>query len=618
MCKDLIEILPSFDVISFDIFDTLLLRPFVKPTDLFYVMERDEHCEGFAQARIAGEQRAQAKVRAARRAEATLDEIYHEIPEWEKLKDAEIKAEKRFLTVNPEMLAVYEKAKSLGKKVIITSDMYMPVGVLQDILISKGVVGWDGFYVSSECQLKKSTGTVYEKILNEVGVGADKILHIGDNNYSDVIRANENGIVAYWYQKIIDKFYEECPFVKVFLGDGKSLGKRLFVGSMALGWHIYKCEHPDWTYWNRIGFLFAGALGYAYMRFVGQNAKNRGFSHLMFVARDGYILKKIFNVLYPDIHTDYFYASRVQALLGIKYFGRTESGIKVRRRYCLKYLEKKCGTDLTLEEKDHYEATGELPPDAQRVLDAAAMEKQNEARNYLSRFSIDHKKTAIVDGDSTHLTVQKFVSSIIGCDIYTFYLFTNLPVENGDTMACADWDMRYLHFAEFLFGAPTPPLDDIVHGEVVYQTNVPFFEQYKGKCSVEISEGAVSAARCLNEVCVEFNHDLWLDWNDSFMDGLTILDKEMFSIARNSVAVAHETGYQPLLCPSEVPRTKKLFGCTLFIAKNQRRGVERNRVLLLFGKIKILELPLSKWGCLMANLHRFTTFFRRILRCRLH
>ncbi|GAA7596542.1 hypothetical protein HpMMM16_03880 [Helicobacter pylori] len=38
MCKFLDEAkseILKYDVISFDIFDTLLLRPFIKPTDLF-------------------------------------------------------------------------------------------------------------------------------------------------------------------------------------------------------------------------------------------------------------------------------------------------------------------------------------------------------------------------------------------------------------------------------------------------------------------------------------------------------------------------------------------------------------------------------------------------------
>lgn len=45
----------KYDVISFDIFDTLLLRPFIKPTDLFWYIETKYDIQGFCQARILAE-----------------------------------------------------------------------------------------------------------------------------------------------------------------------------------------------------------------------------------------------------------------------------------------------------------------------------------------------------------------------------------------------------------------------------------------------------------------------------------------------------------------------------------------------------------------------------------
>ena len=470
------------------------------------------------------------------------------------------------------------------------------------MLRKNGIEGWDGFYVSSDQHGAKWSGALYDLVLKKTGITPDRILHIGDNANSDVCKANEKGIVAYGYQKVIDNYYEECPFAREFLRRDSSLEKRLFVGAMALGWHIYRCEHPNWTYWNKIGFLFAGSLGYAYMRLVGESARKHGFSHLMFVARDGYILQKIFNVLYPNVRTDYFYASRLQALLGIKYFGRTEIGIKVRRRYCIRYLEETLKVALTEDQKEKYEEMGILPDDAQKALDEVAQEKRTEAESYLLRFEINPGTTAIVDGDSTHFTVQKFVSAIVGHDVFTYYLFTNRPVENAETMACADWDMRYLHFAEFLFGAPTPPLEDVVHGEIIYKTDIPFFEQFKVTCSSEISDGAVASAAVLAKTMSGFNHDIWLDLNDAFMDCVTCFDKEMFSLARNSIAIAHESGYQPLLIARQESRRKTLFGRTLFLVQTKRRGVSRFCSLLLFGRINILELSLSDWNNLTGRL----------------
>lgn len=595
MKSDIIQILPYFDLVSFDIFDTLLLRPFVKPTDLFYKMEYDEEAKGFAEARTEGEKRAHAKARANGRAEATFDEIYAEIPQWTEMKEKELATERMCLTINPEIVEVWNAAKAMGKKVIIASDMYLPMKYLQAVLREKGIDGWDGFFLSNEIGAQKWTGTLFQEILSEFGVVSDKVLHIGDDDHSDVKMANAQGIVAYGYQKIINKFFEELPFIKHFLENDELPRTRLLVGALALGWHLYKYEHPAWTYWNRLGYLFAGPLGYAYMRFVGENARIRGIDHLMFVARDGYILQKIFNILYPNVRTDYFYASRAQAFLGIKYFGKTEVGMRARRRYCLKYIEKELGQVLNDEQKDRYESTGELPPNAREVLETVALRMQKEAKAYLAKFDIESDKTAIVDGDSTHFTVQKFVSSIIGHDIFTYYLFTNLPVENGATMACADWDMRYQNFAEFLFGAPTPPVDDIVEGKVLYKHDVPFFEKFKMDVSSAITDGAVASARVLNTFSVEFNHDMWLDWNDSFMDNMSVPDVEMFTLARNSISIGHETEYHPIIKPSEKPSRKTILGKTLFLAKTFRRGVTRRRVLLLFGKIPIIELSLADW-----------------------
>ena len=55
LSDDLKNKINKAEVISFDIFDTLLLRPYLKPTDLFRHMEEVYHANGFATARIEAE-----------------------------------------------------------------------------------------------------------------------------------------------------------------------------------------------------------------------------------------------------------------------------------------------------------------------------------------------------------------------------------------------------------------------------------------------------------------------------------------------------------------------------------------------------------------------------------
>ena len=77
LLDDIKSEIDSHEIISFDIFDTLLLRPYVKPTDLFLHLEKLLNKEGFAQARIEAEQKARKK--HSDKEDITIDEIYDEI-----------------------------------------------------------------------------------------------------------------------------------------------------------------------------------------------------------------------------------------------------------------------------------------------------------------------------------------------------------------------------------------------------------------------------------------------------------------------------------------------------------------------------------------------------------
>jgi len=103
-------------VVSFDIFDTLLLRPYIKPTDVFVHMERALERPGFATERVDAERRT--RIRHRELEDITLDMIYDEIDdEYRDMKQRELDWEEMVLRANPEMKAVYDYAKARGAKV---------------------------------------------------------------------------------------------------------------------------------------------------------------------------------------------------------------------------------------------------------------------------------------------------------------------------------------------------------------------------------------------------------------------------------------------------------------------------------------------------------------------
>lgn len=102
------------EVVSFDIFDTLLVRPYIRPTDLFLHIEKIYKKPFFHNARITAEYNARIK---SLKEDITLDEIYMQMPkEFQFMKDIELEWEMMVLRPNPEMQIIWEHAKESGKK----------------------------------------------------------------------------------------------------------------------------------------------------------------------------------------------------------------------------------------------------------------------------------------------------------------------------------------------------------------------------------------------------------------------------------------------------------------------------------------------------------------------
>ena len=95
--------LEKYDVVSFDIFDTLLKRNVQNPTDVFRYIEQKNNLEGFAEKRILAEINARKKKNGN---EILLSDIYDELGKIG--AEVELEAEAHLLTVNWDMLPVFE------------------------------------------------------------------------------------------------------------------------------------------------------------------------------------------------------------------------------------------------------------------------------------------------------------------------------------------------------------------------------------------------------------------------------------------------------------------------------------------------------------------------------
>ncbi len=212
---DLAELKDS-KVFSFDIFDTTLTRWVARPTDLFLLMQ-DRLVKGpadypgslarnFRKARVRAEM--QARLGALRKGgrEIRMEDIYENLRKEFNLDQAQAvqlmaeEAELEFQCVRPIAWTVAEidALRGMNKRVIFTSDMYLPQALLERLLAKVGVrVGKEELYLSSEIGLKKHSGELFRHILKKEGCAPGQLSHCGDDLHSDWWVPHQMGIRIY-------------------------------------------------------------------------------------------------------------------------------------------------------------------------------------------------------------------------------------------------------------------------------------------------------------------------------------------------------------------------------------------------------------------------------------
>ena len=188
-------------VISFDIFDTLLVRPFYRPEDLFLQLDPvfSKACGGgarFSVLRREAEDRAREKAAAARdgREDITIEEIYGELTAHFRVQE-DIAAGMRRMEEDLEISvsaprqsgkALFTLARAAGKRIILLSDMYLPQEVVEKMLAAAGITGYERIFLSGSCGRRKGTGGLFSHALSVCGFAPRQVLHIGDSWGSDM------------------------------------------------------------------------------------------------------------------------------------------------------------------------------------------------------------------------------------------------------------------------------------------------------------------------------------------------------------------------------------------------------------------------------------------------
>lgn len=341
-------LLDAVDLVSFDVFDTALVRGVVRPVDLFLqlgelAVERGLLSAARVELLDFARAREKAEYEARRMAwethawvEIRLEEIHARLAEMlgldltssQTLMVLEWQIELAHAFRNQFVGTLYEKAKQAGKRVGFVSDMYLDEHCVDELLRNAGYVDHEFLKVSCTTRETKAAGTLYRRVRAELDVPFEKWLHIGDNLGSDVKQAQSLGIKALHYEKCTTRLqrdsvlrrrlaFQSMPGTPSSLVLFRTIAGGLIAARQFVMPEPDKDDAQDSCFWEDWGYRHAGPLLVGFGSWLVREIGSRGISDAYFLARDGHLIQEVVTRLMrinaPNcsvFRTHYLYASR--------------------------------------------------------------------------------------------------------------------------------------------------------------------------------------------------------------------------------------------------------------------------------------------------------------------
>lgn len=463
--KELKDKVDKADIVSFDIFDTLIMRKIFSPEDVFRLLGEKVRAELNIDCEIASI-RAQAAAQCG--PHATISEMYQQIKKQTNLTDNNImdimQLEKDIdidlCVVRKDMLAMYEYCISAGKEVYLISDMYYTLPDIKRILDKCGVIQPDNEHIWISCEKKsdKISGSIwkhYSEIVCEANKDAS-CLHIGDNKIGDVQNPAKYGIDSYYIMSAKDMLMnssisELASYVNT-VSDSICLGlvaAKLFNSPFALCSTNGKVSYDDSEIY---GYCVYGPLLEKFLIWLYYNSRKDGIDKLLFFARDGYFLEKDYKIvselLNDGYKQDWCYLPISRRLI---YMATMKSEDDLKRVVAFpyvgifaEYMKSRFGVIVTGATSEYNNRQINAVGDSQDILewiqpykDEIIKEAKRERENYLRYLK--------ADGDmQKELTYGTVDLGYYGTNQYYLQRLTGIKTNGYCFYACLEKDNAYI------------------------------------------------------------------------------------------------------------------------------------------------------------------------------
>ncbi len=316
----------EIELYSFDVFQTLLARCYARPDGVFIDMQatlcRDGSYaalpgilrENFAKIRKTTERFLYRKRCSAEKQDVSIQEIYALIAqdfaldqeEQDSLLELEIAIDRESLLPLERNIDLVRRLSERKKRVILITDMYFDAQTIRGFLCKfEPMFESIPIYVSSEHQCKKNNGKLYELVQRQEKVPYEKWLHFGDDWNGDYLQPRKLGIQANY-----------APFARLLPYEAGALDRDSGLQTQtSIGLARYLRAGANLDRMTELGVSLGGAMLYPYASWLVERSRKSNIRKLYFIARDGYVLKKIVDERIAfhqyTIETEYLYGSRI-------------------------------------------------------------------------------------------------------------------------------------------------------------------------------------------------------------------------------------------------------------------------------------------------------------------
>lgn len=325
------------DLVSFDLFDTILTRPALTPDAVLHYVGHKmalEHqgTDNFFFRRKQAENIA--RQRKNHMGDVNIEEIYaaFEPDEYwtmtliEKAAATERSTDHATLCLRPGSTELMQSARAHACRVIAVSDTYYTAEDIKAVLDRVGLNGaFDAIYISSAEGARKDRGDLWTRVLEREAVAPDRWLHVGDNEQSDIQAACDRGL-RFFHVMNPAHLLEFEGFRRPAEAEAVRWPADLVIGPAML--HIAGSPFRNGRPWRQVmlentrdaGYVVFGPIIFLFMAWLIRHPALRKVSHLYFLSREGYLLHQIYDVIrksFPQLglpSATYFYTSRRSSL----------------------------------------------------------------------------------------------------------------------------------------------------------------------------------------------------------------------------------------------------------------------------------------------------------------